>query len=61
MKDDHTYGEKIARKGRTKIIYKGTFISKQSLGISSDLIFVINTVSKTQNQDLESNFDLVGS
>ena len=31
MKDEHTYGEKIARYGRTKVIYKGTFISKQSL------------------------------
>ena len=31
MKDEHTYGKKMARKGRTKVIYKGTFISKQSL------------------------------
>ena len=31
MKDKHIYGEKMARKGRTKVIYKGTFISKQSL------------------------------
>ena len=31
MKDEHTYGKKIVRKGRTKVIYKGTFISKQSL------------------------------
>ena len=31
MKDKHTYGKKMARKGRTKVIYKGTFISKQSL------------------------------
>ena len=27
----HTYGEKMAREGRTKVIYKGTFILKQSL------------------------------
>ena len=27
MKD----GKKMARKGRTKVIYKGTFVSKQSL------------------------------
>ena len=32
MKDEHTYGEKMARNGRTKVIYKGTFISNQSLG-----------------------------
>ena len=25
------YGEKMARKGHTKVIYKGTFVSKQSL------------------------------
>ena len=35
MKDVHTYGEKKAKKGRTKvnliIIYKGTFVLKQSL------------------------------
>jgi hypothetical protein len=31
VKDEHTYGKKMARKGRTKVIYKGTFISKQSL------------------------------
>ena len=31
VKDEHTYGIKMARKGRTKVIYKGTFVSKQSL------------------------------
>ena len=31
MKDEHAYGEKMARKGLTKVNYKGTFISKQSL------------------------------
>jgi hypothetical protein len=31
VKDEHTYGQKMARKGRTKVIYNGTFISKQSL------------------------------
>jgi hypothetical protein len=31
VKDAHTYGKKVARKGRTEVIYKGTFISKQSL------------------------------
>ena len=33
VKDEHTYGKKMARKGRTKVIYKGTFASKQSLNI----------------------------
>ena len=31
MKDEHTYGEKMARNGRTKVIYKGTFVSIQTL------------------------------
>ena len=39
VKDKHTYGKKMARKGRTKVIYKGTFISKQSLLIIVAYIF----------------------
>ena len=31
MKDEHTYGIKMARKGRSKVIYKGIFVSKRSL------------------------------
>ena len=31
VKDEHAYGKKMARKGCTKVIYKGTFISIQSL------------------------------
>ena len=31
MKDKHTYGEKMARQGLKKVIYKGAFVSKQSL------------------------------
>ena len=31
MKDEHTYGKKMARNGRTKVIYKGTFVSIQTL------------------------------
>ena len=31
MEDEDTYGQIMARKGRTKVIYKGTFVSKQSL------------------------------
>ena len=33
MKDKHTHGKKMARKGRTKVIYKGTFVSEQSLHV----------------------------
>ena len=36
MKDEHTYGKKMARNGRTKVIYKGTFVSIQSLLIESE-------------------------
>jgi hypothetical protein len=31
VKDEQTYGKKMARRGCTKVIYEGTFISKQSL------------------------------
>ena len=31
MKDEHTYGERMARNGCTKVIYKGTFVSIQTL------------------------------
>ena len=31
MKDEHTYEEKMARNGPKKVIYKGTFISIQTL------------------------------
>ena len=33
MTDEHTYGKDMARKGRTKAIYKGTLISKQYLTV----------------------------
>ena len=31
MEDQHTCGKKMARKGRTEVIYKGTFVSNRSL------------------------------
>ena len=31
MKDEHTYGKKMARNGCTWVIYKGTFVSIQTL------------------------------
>ena len=34
VEDEDTHGKKMARKVRTKVIYKGTFVSKQSLVIT---------------------------
>ena len=31
VKDEHTYGKKMARNGPKTVIYKGTFVSNQSL------------------------------
>ena len=31
VKDDHTHGKEMARKGGTKVIYKGTFVCIQTL------------------------------
>ena len=31
VKYEHTYGKKMARNGYTKVIYKGTFVSIQTL------------------------------
>ena len=36
MKDNYTYGKKMARKGHTKVIYKETFISDRSLAETSE-------------------------
>ena len=33
VEDKHIYGKKIARKGRIKVVYKGTFISIQTLSV----------------------------
>ena len=38
MKDEHTYCEKMARNGRNTVIYKGTFVSNQSLYVYYMLI-----------------------
>ncbi len=42
MKDIHTYREKMARNGRTKDIYKGTFVCIQTLL----LIEFVNSVKR---------------
>ena len=31
MEDEHTNGKKLARNGHNTVIYKGTFVSNQSL------------------------------
>ena len=49
MKDIHTYGKKMARNGRTKDIYKGTFICIQTL--------VKNVGFVTFQKELKKNFD----
>ena len=38
MKVGHTYGKKMVRKVHTKVIYKGTFVSKQSLQIQNRIV-----------------------
>ena len=51
MKDTHTYGKKMARNGRTKVIYKGTFICKQTLPKNICTHQKVNKVSAyTKNQ-----------
>ena len=41
VKDEHTYGKKMARNGPTTVIYKGTFVSNQSL---VDYLLIINHI-----------------
>ena len=53
MKDKHTYGEKMARKVRKKIIYKVSFILKQSLFVHSFLI-CWNEIRDKGHQTLET-------
>ena len=38
MKDEHTYFEKMAGNGGNMVIYKGTFLSNQSLPATTDLV-----------------------
>ena len=35
MEDEDTHGKKMARKGRTEVIYKGTFVSERSLALAN--------------------------
>ena len=39
MKDKHTYGKKMTRNGRTKDIYKGTFVCIQTLQLIGTCFF----------------------
>ena len=45
----HTYGEKMARNGRTKDIYKGTFICIQTL---SSIIQEQESIRKDRRKEL---------
>ena len=40
MEDKHTYGKKMARKGQTKVIYKGTFVCIQTLLGENEYLFL---------------------
>ena len=52
MKDEYTYGKQMARIGHTKVIFKGTFISNQSL-FESFLELCVLIEGNVQNQALE--------
>ena len=52
MKDEYTYGKKMARIGRPKVIFKGTFVSNQSL-FESFLELCVLIEGNVQNQALE--------
>ena len=59
MTDEHTYEQKMARNGRLKVIYKGTFVLNQSLiliakegQLSSQKIL---TVTAHMKNDLNKN------
>ena len=58
MKDKHTYGKKMARQGRTKVIYKGTFVSKQSLLTQHSLSF-INLIQENKRINYERDLRLL--
>ena len=44
MKDIHTYGKEMARNGRTKDIYKGTFVCIQTLVCRGLFIYYVSTL-----------------
>ena len=55
MKDINTYGEKMARNGPTKDIYKGTFICIQTL---CNFIGAFYSVQTTYLVNLYTFFDV---
>ena len=56
MKGKHTYDKKMTRSGRTKVIYKRTFVSKQSLICRMLILFRTGT---EELQQIKSIFLLV--
>ena len=60
MKDIHTYGKEMARNGRTKDIYKGTFVCIQTLGRENYVKFE-DPKQPTVRFRLLSDFVLLGS
>ena len=56
MKDEHTYCEKMARNGRNMVIYKGTFVSNQSLGYLDGYLLHRTCVFKALRLFFLSNF-----
>ena len=55
MKDKHRHGKKMVRNGRTKVIYKGTFISDRSLNIALNRQKLPNFVEIVEFFFLKSN------
>ena len=61
MKDEHTYGKKMARNGPTTVIYKGTFVSNQSLCSIESNFEVIKTNFSWLEQSLKDRDILVSN
>jgi hypothetical protein len=51
---ENTYGKKMARNGRTKDIYKGTFVCIQTLPISLNFILSSHWVLAYITESLDS-------
>ena len=54
MKDTHTYGKEMARNGRTKVIYIGTFISIQTLGVIVVKFATLDHIEVSRNWNLKT-------
>ena len=65
MKDEHTYFKKMARIGRNTVIYKGTFVSNQSLSYNKVFVRVdnleINLFPKSHNSEIRIHKDQIST